>query len=97
MPAPSGLYVDIVHSTTPNGSLQAGQSFQWYNSGSNPNCNVANVGSWCTQSSYGPIGAGQSVQGQVSSNCTSGTYSFSCGCCLVGSPSVSVRHGVGGH
>jgi len=96
MPAPSGLYVDIVHSTTPNGELQPGQYFEWYNSGANPSCAVSNVGGWCAQSSYGPIAAGQSVQGSVLSGCANGMYSYACPCCLIGSPRVSVHKGTGG-
>ena len=94
MAPPSGTYVDIVHGNTVNGPVQAGGSFSWYNSGGNPNCTVTNVGSWCGHSSYGPIGEGQSAPASALSGLGTGSYGFTCPCCLNGSGSVGVH---GGH
>jgi hypothetical protein len=92
MAPPTGIYVDIVHSTTPNGAVEAGQDFMWYNSGGNNNCSVTSVGTWCEKASYGPIGAGASLQGHALSGAATGTYSFVCPCCMVMNPSVGVHN-----
>ena len=92
MAPPSGIYVDIVHSTTPNGQIEAGQDFMWYNSGGNNNCKVTDVGSWCANDEYGPIPAGQSVQGHALSADATGTYSYVCTCCMIMNPSVGFHN-----
>ena len=90
MAPPNPPYVNIQTGFT-DGTINANGQFYWWNSGGG-NCTVSNVGSWCTQSTYGPMAGGQSMQATVS-NVSTGSYSYSSPCQQTNQP-VRV---IGGH
>jgi hypothetical protein len=85
---PSPPYINI-QTAAVVGTIESGASFHWYNPTS-VSCTVSNVGSWCTQSSYGPIPPGASLAATVKSGITPGNYPFTCPCTQIGEPSVHV-------
>jgi hypothetical protein len=93
--APAQPYIDLVTGTT-HGTIDSGGSFSWYNSkaAGGSACSVSNVGTWCTASSYGPINAQASMSASVTSGIATGSYSWVCPCCEVGSPRAPIQ---GGH
>jgi|SRR5579859_4655114 len=91
MAPPASPYVNIQSGFT-SGTIMAGGTFSWYNSGSG-NCSVSNVGNWCTASGYGPIAGGQSMQATVQGGIVTGSYNYSSPCQEVNMP----VHVSGGH
>jgi hypothetical protein len=88
MPIPAEPYVNIQTGAV-YGTITSGGTFSWYNPTA-ANCTVSNVGSWCTESSYGPIPPGASVFATVKPGLVPGNYPFTCPCTQVGQPSIHI-------
>lgn len=86
MAPPAQPYI-VIQSGLTMGTIYVDSPFSWYNSGSG-NCTVSNVGSWCENSSYGPIAGGGSASATPT---TSGSYSYLSPCCQANNPVIHVN------
>lgn len=99
MSVPAEPYVDIitgsVHNSANNNQLPSPCNFVWYNSrtAGGASCTVTVSGGWTDQSSYGPITPQGTAPASVNSNLATGTYPWSCPCCMNGTPRAPIKGG----